>query len=72
MMQLKNRVFSSLPQRLQFVDVFTAYESASSRRIALYSSFDYFRRYPSGISFFTDQLALPTPRGTQVCKAEGF
>ena len=36
------------------------------------SSFDYSRRYPSEISFFIDQLVLPTPRGTQVCQAEGF
>ena len=48
------------------------YENASSKRIALYSSFDYSLRYPSEISFLTDQLALPTPRGTQVCHAEGF
>ena len=54
------------------MDVFTAYENASSRRIALYSSFDFSRRCPSEISFFTDQLALPTPRGTQVCHAEGL
>ena len=54
------------------MDVFTAYENASSRRIALYNSFDCSRRYPSEISFVTDQLALPTPRGTQVCQAEGF
>ena len=32
----------------------------------------YSRRYPSEISFFTDQLVLPTPRRTQVCQAEGF
>ena len=54
------------------MDDFTSYENASFRRIALYSSFDYSRRYPSEISFLTDQLALPTPRGTQVCHAEGF
>ena len=49
----------------------TAYEIASSRRIALYSSFDSCW-CPHEISFFTDQLALPTPCGTQVCHAEGF
>ena len=54
------------------MDVFTGYENASSRRLALQSSFDYSRRYPSEISFFTDQLVLPTPRGAQVCQAEGF
>ena len=41
MMELKDQFFSSLPQRLTIVDVFAAYENASSRRIALYSSFDY-------------------------------
>ena len=46
--------------------------TASSRRIALYSSSDFSRRYPSEISFLTDQLALPTPRGTQVCRDKGF
>ena len=49
------------------MDVFTTYENAS-----LYSSFDYSRWYPSEISFFTDQSALPNPRGTQVCQAEDF
>ena len=39
--------------------------------LALYSSFDYSRWYPTEISFLTDQLALPTPRGTQVCHTEG-
>ena len=54
------------------MDVFTAYENASSRRITLYSCFDYSCKYPSKITFFTDQLALRTPDGTQVCQAELF
>ena len=54
------------------MDVFTVYENASPRRITLYSSFDYSGQYPREISFFTDQLTLPTFRGTQVCQAEGF
>ena len=48
------------------MDVFTGYENAYS----LYNSFDYFRRYPSEMSFFIDQLPLSTPRGTQVCQAK--
>ena len=54
------------------VDVFTVYENASSRRIALYSSFDYSRQYTREILFLTDQLTLPTSHGAQVCQAEGF
>ena len=34
-----------------------------------WGAIDYSCRYPSEISFLTDQLALPTPRGTQVCPA---
>ena len=56
----------------QFVDVFTVDKNASSRRITLYSSFDYSRQYPREISFFKDQLTVPTTCGTQVCQAEGF
>ena len=54
------------------MDVFASYENSSSRGIALYSSTDYSRWYPTEISFLTDQLALPTPLGTQVCYAERF
>ena len=40
--------------------------------MAFYSSSDYSRQYPREISFFTDQLTLPTFRGTQDCQAEGL
>ena len=68
MMELKDQVFSSLPQKLAIRGRLYCVLNASS----LYSSFDYPCRYPSEILFFTDQLALPTTRGTQVCQAEGF
>ena len=56
----KDQVFSSLAQRLTIVDVFIAFENASSG-ITLYSSFDFSPRCPNEISFFTNQLHSPPP-----------
>ena len=62
MMELKHQVFSSLPQKLTICGrLYCVRKCFFQKNSSLYSSSDYSRRYPSEISFLTDQLALPNP-----------